>query len=87
MFKYQLEPTIEKLQELSKSTTDVNEQKTIQELISKLQGSATIWNSDIFKKVSDDINSYQSAMQGYIDAQEREAEATKAVTKAQEDLA
>ncbi len=87
MFKDQLEPTIEKLQELSKSTTDVNEQKTIQELISKLQGSATIWNSDIFKKVSDDINSYQSAMQGYIDAQEREVEAAKAVTKAQEDLA
>ena len=87
MFKDQLEPNIEKLQELSKSTTDVNEQKTIQELISKLQGSATIWNSDIFKKVSDDINSYQSAMHGYIDAQEREIEATKAVTKAQEDLA
>ena len=87
MFKDQLEPTIKKLQELSKSTTDVNEQKTIQELISKLQGSASIWNSDIFKKVSDDINSYQSAMQGYIDAQEREIEATKAVTKAQEDLA
>ena len=87
MFKDQLEPTIEKLQELSKSTTDVNEQKTIQELISKLQGSATIWDSDIFKKVSDDINAYQSAMQGYIDAQEREIEAAKAVTKAQEDLA
>lgn len=87
MFKDQLEPTIKKLQELSKSTTDINEQKTIQELISKLQGSATIWDSDIFKKVSDDINSYQSAMQGYIDAQEREIEATKAVTKAQEDLA
>lgn len=86
MFKDQLEPTIEKLQELSKGTTDVNEQKTIQELISKLQGSATVWDSDIFKKVSDDINAYQSAMQGYIDAQEREAEATKAVTKAQEDL-
>lgn len=87
MFKDQLEPTIKKLQELSKSTTDVNEQKTIQELISKLQGSATVWDSDIFKKVSDDINSYQSAMQSYIDAQEREIEATKAVTKAQEDLA
>lgn len=87
MFKDQLEPTIEKLQELSKGTTDVNEQKTIQELISKLQGSATVWNSDIFKKVSDDINSYQSAVQGYIDAQEREVEAAKAVTKAQEDLA
>ena len=87
MFKDQLEPTIKKLQELSKSTTDVNEQKTIQELISKLQGSATIWNSDIFKKVSDDINSYQSAMLSYIDAQEREIEATEAVTKAQEDLA
>ena len=87
MFKDQLEPTIKKLQELSKSTTDVNEQKTIQELISKLQGSATVWDSDIFKKVSDDINAYQSAMQGYIDAQDREIEATKAVTKAQEDLA
>ena len=87
MFKDQLEPTIKKLQELSKSTTDVNEQKTIQELITKLQGSATVWDSDIFKKVSDDINTYQSAMQGYIDAQERENEASKAVTKAQEDLA
>lgn len=87
MFKDQLEPTIKKLQKLSKSTTDVNEQKTIQELISKLQGSATVWDSDIFKNVSDDINAYQSAMQGYIDAQEREIEATKAVTKAQEDLA
>lgn len=87
MFKDQLEPTIKKLQELSKNTTDVNEQKTIQELISKLQGSATVWDSDIFKKVSDDINAYQSAMQGYIDAQEREIEATKGVTKAQEDLA
>ena len=87
MFKDQLEPTIEKLQELSKSTTDVNEQKTIQELISKLQGSATVWDSDIFKKVSDDINSYQSAMLSYIDAQEREIEATEAVTKAQKDLA
>lgn len=87
MFKDQLEPTIKKLQELSKSTTDINEQKTIQELISKLQGSATVWDSDIFKKVSDDINTYQSAMQGYIDAQEREKEATEAVTKAQKDLA
>lgn len=87
MFKDQLEPTIKKLQELSKNTSDVNEQKTIQELISKLQGSATVWNSDIFKKVSDDINTYQSAMQGYIDAQEREIKAAEAVTKAQEDLA
>lgn len=87
MFKDQLEPTIKKLQELSKSTTDVNEQKTIQELISKLQGSATVWDSDIFKKVSDDINTYQSAMQGYNDAQEREIKAAEAVTKAQEDLA
>lgn len=87
MFKDQLEPTIKKLQELSKNTSDVNEQKTIQELISKLQGSATVWDSDIFKKVSDDINTYQSAMQGYIDAQERETKAAEAVTKAQEDLA
>ena len=86
MFKDQLEPTIKKLQDLSKSTTDVNEQKTIQELISKLQGSATVWDSDIFKKVSDDINTYQSAMQGYSDAQEREIKAAEAVTKAQEDL-
>ena len=87
MFKDQLEPTIKKLQELSKKTSDVNEQKTIQELISKLQGSATVWDSDIFKKVSDDINTYQSAMQGYNDAQEREIKAAEAVTKAQEDLA
>lgn len=87
MFKDQLEPTIKKLQELSKNTSDVNEQKTIQELISKLQGSATVWDSDIFKKVSDDINTYQSVMQGYIDAQEREIKAAEAVTKAQEDLA
>ena len=87
MFKDQLEPTIKKLQELSKNTSDVNEQKTIQELISKLQGSSTVWDRDVFKKVSDDINTYQSVMQGYIDAQEREIKAAEAVTKAQEDLA
>ena len=87
MFKDQLEPTIKKLQELSKNTTDINEQKTIQELISKLQGSATVWDSDIFKQVSDDINVYQSAMRSYIDAQKREEEATKAVTEAQKKLA
>lgn len=87
MFKDQLEPTIKKLQELSKNTTDINEQKTIQELISKLQGSATVWDSDIFKQVSDDINVYQSAMRSYIDAQKREEEATKAVTEAPKKLA
>lgn len=87
IFKSQLQPTISKLQELSKQTTDVNEQKTIQELIAKLQGSNTIWDGDVFKKVSDSINAYQDAMLKYTDALEREKAATEDVTTAQRNLA
>lgn len=87
MFKSQLQPTINKLQQLSKTTTDINEQKTIQELITKLEGSNTVWDSDIFKKVSDDINAYQQAMLQYAEAQEIETTATKNVADAEEELA
>ena len=87
MFKESLEPTIKKLQELSKQTTDINEQKTIQELIAKLQGSNTVWDGDVFKNVSDSINAYQSSMSRYNEALDKERIATEAVASAQKDFA
>lgn len=81
MFKEQLKPTIDRLKAIAQSDTfkqsDIGEQKTLYELINRLEQSNAVWDSDIFKHVSDDIKSYQSAMQGYTTAVEaaRKAEA------------
>lgn len=81
MFKEQLKPTIDRLKAIAQSDTfkqsDIDEQKTLYELINKLEQSNAVWDSDIFKHVSDDIKTYQSAMQEYTAAVEaaRKAEA------------
>lgn len=81
MFKEQLKPTIDRLKAIAQSDafkqSDIDEQKTLYELINKLEQSNAVWDSDIFKHVSDDIKTYQSAMQGYTTAVEaaRKAEA------------
>lgn len=76
MFKEQLEPTLEKLRAITRSEGfkqgTVEEQQLLYELIEKLERSATVWDSDIFKRVSDDMESYQRSMQGLISAQEEE---------------
>lgn len=81
MFKEQLKPTIDRLMAIAQSDafkqSDIDEQKTLYELINRLERSNAVWDSDIFKHVSDDIKTYQSAMQEYTAAVEaaRKAEA------------
>lgn len=90
MFKEQLQPTIDKLKTISQSdefkSSSLQDQQTLYELIDKLEQSNASWDSDIFKKVSNDMVAYQTAMQNYINAQEREKHATEALAQAKRDL-
>ena len=76
MFKEQLQPTVDKLTAISKSeefkSSPIEEQRAVYELISKLREASSAWDGDIFKRVSDDMTAYQTALQGLTDAQERE---------------
>lgn len=82
MFKDQLQPTIDQLRQIAQSDTfkqsSLADQKTLYELIDKLEQSNTVWDSDIFKRVSDDIKAYQQAMENYTksvnDARKAEAD-------------
>lgn len=91
MFRDQLEPTIEKLKTISRTEefreTDLEDQQTLYELIAKLEEANTSWDNGIFKKLGDDLTSYQTAMRGYIDAQDKERTATEALAGAKERLA
>lgn len=72
MFKDQLQPTIDQLRQIAQSDTfkqsSLEDQKTLYELIDKLEQSNTVWDSDIFKRMSDDIKAYQQAMENYTKA-------------------
>ncbi len=82
MFKDQLQPTIDQLRQIAQSDTfrqsSIEDQKTLYELIGKLEQSNAVWDSDIFKRVSDDIKAYQQAMENYTksvnDARKAEAD-------------
>lgn len=91
MFRDQLEPTIEKLKAISRTEefrdTDLEDQQTLYELIARLEEANTSWDNGIFKKLGDDLTSYQTAMRGYIDAQDKERTATEALAEAKERLA
>ncbi len=90
MFKVQLQPTIDSLKSIAQSkefkSSSLEEQKTLYELINKLEQSNTVWDGDIFKRVSDDIMAYQSAMNNLTAAQEQERKATTALAEAKERL-
>ena len=90
MFKDQLQPTIDDLRRLANSdefkAATLEEKQTLYGLIDKLEQANTVWDGDIFKRVSDDLMAYQSAMAGYAAAQERERKATVALAEAQERL-
>ncbi len=90
MFKEQLQPTIDSLKSIAQSkefkSSSLEEQKTLYELINKLEQSNTVWDGDIFAKVSQDIMAYQSAMNSLVAAQERERKATEALASAKERL-
>lgn len=86
MFKDQLEPTIKSLKQLANKTENVDEKKTIWELASKLQKTGTLWDSDIFVTISNDLKTYQEAMRGYAEAQEKERKIAEELTEAEERL-
>ena len=91
MFKDQLQPTIDKLREIAGSDTfrksSLEEQKVLYELISKLENANAVWDSDIFKRVSDDIKAYQESMAGYAEAVDKARKAEESLTKAKSNLA
>ena len=69
MFRDQLQPTVDRLRQIANSDTfrqsSLEEQQVLYELIEKLENANAAWDSDIFKRVSDDIKVYQEAMRGY----------------------
>lgn len=94
MFKDQLAPTLEKLRAITQSEGfrqgSVEDQQIVYDLIQKLEASATVWDGDIFKRVSDDMETYQRSMQELIAAQEAEkrvyAETSAALRDARQNL-
>lgn len=86
MFKDQLGPTIKSLKQLASKTENVDEKKTIWELVSKLQKTGTLWDSDIFVTISDDLKTYQEAMRSYTEAQKKEQKIAEELTEAEERL-
>lgn len=86
MFKDQLEPTIKSLKQLASKTENVDEKKTIWELVSKLQQTGTLWDSDIFVTISNDLKTYQEAMRSYAEAQKKEQKVADELTEAEERL-
>lgn len=86
MFKDQLEPTIKSLKQLASKTENVDEKKTIWELVSKLQKTGTLWDSDIFVTISDDLKTYQEAIRSYAEAQKKEQKIAEELTEAEERL-
>lgn len=90
IFKDQLQPTIDKLRAISNTdefrTSPLQDQQILYDLIKKLEQSNAAWDSDIFKRVSDDMNAYQAAMRDNINALDRQANAEKALASARENL-
>lgn len=86
VFKDQLEPTIKSLKQLASKTENVDEKKTIWELVSKLQKTGTLWDSDIFVTISDDLKTYQEAMRSYAESQKKEQKIAEELTEAEERL-
>lgn len=88
LFREQLQPTLDRLRTITQSdsfrASSLEEQQILYDLIAKLEAADAVWESDIFKSVSEDITAYQSAMQRYIEAQEREKAAVEALTAARQ---
>lgn len=91
MFRDQLEPTIAKLRAISETEefrdSDLQDQRTLYELIAKLEEANTSWDSGIFVTLGNDLTAYQTAMRNYMDAQDKERLATEALTAAKRKLA
>lgn len=90
MFKEQLQPTIDRLRKIAQSDTfrqsSLEEQQILYSLIEKLERSGTAWDSDIFKRVSDDLSAYQEAMGRYSKAVDAARVAEENLVKAEKEL-
>lgn len=90
MFKDQLQPTIDRLRRMAQSDTfrqsSLEEQQILYSLIEKLERSSTAWDSDIFKRVSDDLSAYQEAMGRYSKAVDAARAAEENLVKAEKEL-
>ena len=90
MFRDQLQPTIDRLRQIANSDTfkqsSLDEQQVLYELIEKLENANAAWDSDIFKRVSDDIKAYQEAMRGYAAAVDKARIAEERLANAQSTL-
>lgn len=90
MFKDQLQPTIDRLRRMAQSDTfrqsSLEEQQILYSLIEKLERSGTAWDSDIFKRVSDDQSAYQEAMGRYSKAVDAARAAEENLVKAEKEL-
>ena len=87
MFREQVQPTIDRLKAIAQSSefqssAGIDEKEMLYGLISNLQQSETIWDGEIFRRINDDLVAYQNAMRNYMAAQQREIEATEALTSA-----
>lgn len=91
LFRDQLEPTIEKLRAITKTeefkNTDLEDKQTLYELISRLEQANTSWDSNIFATLGNDLTEYQTALRGYMAAQDAERAATETLTEAKKKLA
>lgn len=90
MFKDQLQPTIDRLRRMAQSDTfrqsSLEEQQILYSLIEKLERSGTAWDSDIFKRVSDDLSAYQEAMGRYSKAVDAARAAEENLVKSEKEL-
>ena len=90
MFRDQLQPTIDRLRQIANSDTfkqsSLDEQQVLYELINKLENANAAWDSDIFKRVSDDMKAYQEAMRGYAAAVDKARIAEEKLANAQSTL-
>lgn len=91
MFRSQLQPTIDKLRAIASSdgfkSSPLEEQKVLYDLISKLEQSATVWDSDIFVQISDDLVRHQQTMSQLYTEQERNQVILNELEKAKSRLA
>lgn len=90
MFKEQIRPTIERLEEIARSdefqSSGLEEKEILYSLISGLRQSETLWDGDIFREISEDLAAYRNAMNAYMEAQQRETAATRRLAEAKERL-
>lgn len=91
IFKEQLQPTIDALQKITQTDTfkssSAEDQKLLYGIINNLQKSTTVWDGDIFTKVTADLEAYKNALKEYNDVMLSGTATAEQVSEAQRKLA